>query len=84
MMRGSSTRDDWGMVWKVLADKSLQPVRVKLGVTDFTFTAMKEGTLKPGDELVIGQTSKNTTAQQAPGARPGQGPMGPGGMPRRF
>ncbi len=83
MMRGSSTRDDWGIVWKVLADKSLQPVRVKLGVTDFTFTAMKEGTLKPGDDLVIGQTSKNTTAQQAPGARPGQGPMGPGGM-RRF
>jgi HlyD family secretion protein len=77
MPRGSSTRDDWGIVWKVLGDKSLQPLRVKLGVTDFTFTAMKEGTLKPGDELVIGQTSKNTTAQQTPGGRPGQGPMGP-------
>lgn len=86
MMR-SSTRDDWGMAWKLRPDKTLEPVRVKLGVTDFTFTAMKEGTLKAGDELVIAQSSKNSTAQSQPGARPGGpgGPMtGPGGLPRRM
>jgi HlyD family secretion protein len=89
-MRGSSVRDDWGVVWKLLPDKSLQPIRVKLGVTDFTFTAMKEGPLKPGDELIIGQTSKNAS-QQAQGAQqqrpPGMGgPGGPGGpgQMRRF
>jgi multidrug efflux pump subunit AcrA (membrane-fusion protein) len=74
---GASVRDDWGVVWKLRPDKTLEPVRVKLGVTDFTFTAMKEGSLKVGDDLVIGQaTSKNA---------PQQGPTGgPGGIPRRM
>ena len=82
--RGGSTRDDWGIVWKLLPNKTLQPMRVKLGVTDFTFTAMKEGNLKPSDELVISQTSKNVAGQQ-PGSQPRGGPMGgPGGLPRRM
>lgn len=85
-MRGSSVREDWGVVWKLLPDKTLQPIRVKLGVTDYTFTAMKEGPLKPGEELIIGQTMKNPT-QQTQGTQqrpPGMGgPGGPGQM-RRF
>ncbi|HVS74604.1 MAG TPA: efflux RND transporter periplasmic adaptor subunit [Candidatus Acidoferrales bacterium] len=73
---GSNSRDDSAVVWKLHADKSLEPVRVKLGVTDFTFTAMKEGTLKPGDDLVIGEASK--------GSKPAQtSPVSPGG-PRKF
>ena len=82
-------REMWGVVWKQLPNKQLQPARVKLGVTDFTFTEMKEGDLKAGEELIIGQslTRNNRTSQQQgafPG-RPGQGgPMGPGGMPRRM
>ena len=81
--RSGSTRDDWGIVWKLLPDKKVMPVRVKLGVTDFTFTAMEQGSLKPGDELVIGQTSKNSSAQA--GGAPQRGPMGgPGGLPRRM
>ncbi len=74
---GASVRDDWGIVWRRRSDKTLEPVRVKLGVTDFTFTAMKEGDLKVGDDLVIGQTTGK-------GAQPQQGPMGPGGIPRRM
>jgi len=82
---GASQRDDWGIVWKLLPDKTLQPVRVKLGVTDFTFTAMEEGSLKAGDELAIGQTSKNNSSAQAPGGSRPSGPMsGPGGLPRRM
>jgi hypothetical protein len=96
-MRGSSTRDDWGIVWKLLPDKTLKPIRVKLGVTDFTFTACincsaakdaKDAPdIKQGDDLIIGQTSKNTS-QQAQGSQqqrpPGMGgPGGPGQM-RRF
>lgn len=90
----SSTRDDWGIVWKLLPDKTLRPIRLRLGVTDFTFTAClscandKEALIKPGDDLLIGQTSKNPT-QQAQGQQqqraPGVG--GPAGMPggmRRF
>src|SRR5947209_12295280 len=72
---GSSTREDYAVAWKLLADKSLEPVRLKLGVTDFTFTAMKEGPLQPGDVLVIGEASKSGK----PGAQ--QSPVG--GGPRR-
>ncbi len=82
--RPASQKEDWGIVWKLLPNKTLQPVRIKLGVTDFTFTAMKEGNLKLGDDLVIAQSSKNATAQQ-PGAQRPTGPMsGPGGLPRRM
>ncbi|HJY87668.1 MAG TPA: efflux RND transporter periplasmic adaptor subunit [Candidatus Acidoferrales bacterium] len=80
--RTSSRRDDWGLVWKLLPDKSLEPVRVRLGVTDFTFTAMEEGKLRPGDDLVIAQSSKNSQAQNSGQQRAPMG--GPGGLPRRM
>jgi len=84
MNGGGSQRDDWAIVWKLLPNKTLQPTRVKLGVTDFTFTQMVEGTLKPGEELVIGQSSKNTNSQQQPGGTRPPGLGGPQGMPRRM
>ncbi|MGH9862354.1 MAG: efflux RND transporter periplasmic adaptor subunit [Candidatus Acidiferrales bacterium] len=62
------------ILWKLRPDNTLQPVRVKTGVTDFTFTALVEGELRPGDKVVIGQTFS---------ARRQQSPLGPGGM-RRF
>ncbi len=83
------SRDDWGIVWMQTADKKLKPVRVKLGVTDYTFTEMKEGDLKPGDELIIGQSSTRASGSSGATPFPGQqrgpmgGPQGPGGMPRR-
>jgi HlyD family secretion protein len=79
---GNSQRADTGIVWKLLPDKSLIPVQVRLGVTDFTFTAMLSGNLKPGDELVIGQSS--VTASKAPTASPLGAGGGPPGVPRRF
>ncbi len=79
----TSQRADNGIVWKLLPDKSLEPVQVRLGVTDFTFTAMMSGNLKPGDELVIGQATataaKNTAASPLGGAG-----GGPPGVQRRF
>ena len=51
-------RNDWGIVWKLLPNHTLQPVRVRQGVTDFTFTAMEQGNLKLGDELVIGRSKR--------------------------
>jgi hypothetical protein len=41
----------------LLPDKSLEPVRIKTGITDHTFTALVQtlnGNLKPGDDLVTG------------------------------
>jgi HlyD family secretion protein len=77
-----SQREDTGIVWKLLPDKTLEPVQVGLGVTDFTFTAMTKGTLKPSDDLVIGQsTTKTTAAKQNQTSSPIGGSPG---MPRRF
>jgi HlyD family secretion protein len=79
---GGANRNDWGIVWKQLPDHTLQPVRVRQGVTDFTFTAMEEGNLKIGDELVIGEVSTanagGTPAAPAPGLGGGRGGLGGG------
>ena len=80
-------REESGIVWKLLPDKSLQPIQVGIGVTDFTFTAMLSGKLSPGDELVIGQSSGKTTTAQARNpltGGPTGGPGGPAGAQRRF
>jgi HlyD family secretion protein len=45
------------IVWKLNRDGELQPVRVKAGITDLAFTVLLEGDIKPGDQLVIGQTT---------------------------
>ena len=88
MRRPFAGREQNGIVWKLDAAKRLVPVSVKLGVTDFSFTEVKEGALQPGDELLIGQSNARSTTQQqqaAPGmARPGGMGGGPGGPMRRM
>ena len=72
-------------VWKMAADKSLQPVQIKLGITDHTFTQVAQvinGTLNPGDQLVTGSASASQPAQantKAPGLG---GNSGRGGLGR--
>jgi HlyD family secretion protein len=82
---GNSRRQDSGIVWKLLPNKTLQPVQVTLGVTDFTFTALVSGDLNPGDDLVIGQSSNKSSTAQAQTRNPvtGAGGAAPG-VPRRF
>lgn len=66
------------IVWKLGADKTLEPVRIRSGITDHTFTEVVQqlnGELKPGDELVTGLAQGHSNSS-AP--RPG----GPG-MPKR-
>ena len=79
------------IVWKRLPNKDLQPIMVRLGVTDYTFTELRgvvgSGELKQGDELIIGQSSSGSQSSTGAGARPpgtpGASPMGgPGGMRR--
>jgi len=64
-----------------MPDKSLQPVRVKLGITDHTVSEVVQvlrGELKEGDALVIGASKSSSTSSSAP--RPGVAPGGaPGG-----
>jgi HlyD family secretion protein len=82
---GNSRRQDSGIVWKLLPNKTLQPVQVSLGVTDFTFTALVSGDLNPGDDLVIGQSTNKSSTAQAQTRNPvtGAGGAAPG-VPRRF
>ena len=69
-------RYDSQVVWKLAPDKSLQPVRIKTGITDHTYTEVMQdlnGELKAGDELVTGVAQGKASAT-AP--RPG-GPGAP-------
>jgi HlyD family secretion protein len=82
---GNSKRQDSAIIWKLLPDKTLQPVQVTLGVTDFTFTALVSGSLNPGDDLVIGQSTNKSSASQAQVRNPVTGAGGGApGVPRRF
>jgi HlyD family secretion protein len=81
---GNSKRQDSGIIWKLLPDKTLQPVQVTLGVTDFTFTELVSGSVNPGDDLVIGQSSNKSSTSQAQVRNPVSGAGGPPGVPRRF
>jgi hypothetical protein len=66
---------DLAVLWKVKADKSLEPVEVRTGITDHTYTAVAQvvkGDLQPGDQLATGAASSNST-QQKPSSAPGMG-----------
>jgi hypothetical protein len=66
-------------VWKLSADKSLEPVQIRLGITDHTATEVAQllkGGLNPGDEVVIG----SATATAKAGATTGAPGLGGGGV----
>ena len=55
--RPRNTDAEQGVIWKIHADNSLEPVRVALGITDHAHTealAVLGGTLKVGDEVITG------------------------------
>ena len=77
------TAESQGRVW-LDANGQLKSVRVRLGITDGTYTELLSGELQPGQELV---TAVVTPAQAAAAATrsplmPG-GPGGRGGFPQQ-
>lgn len=70
-------RMDVAVIWKLLSDgKTLQPVRVKTGITDHTYTEVMQllnGTLNAGDTVVVGSASARSSTNMP----------GMGGPPRR-
>jgi HlyD family secretion protein len=67
-------RLDVTIVWRLKPDGTLEPVQVRTGITDRTFTQMVQalhGNLKEGDLLVTG--SSVNRAASAPGVAPGGG-----------
>ena len=68
-------RHDVSVVWKVAADKSLQPVLIRTGITDHTHTEVAQvlkGSLQAGDELVTGTVN---VSQKPGGLSGGMGRM---------
>ena len=67
---------DLAIVWKLMPDKSLKPVQIKIGITDHTVTQVVEvlkGDLKEGDEIVIGAATARAGATRPGGMAPGVG-----------
>ncbi|HEY2914430.1 MAG TPA: efflux RND transporter periplasmic adaptor subunit [Candidatus Angelobacter sp.] len=72
------------VVWKLNADKSLEPVQIKLGITDHTTTEVAQvvkGSLNPQDQVLTGSAAANKTAS-ASAAAPGMGATRGAGGPR--
>ena len=62
------------------ANKKLQPVEVRTGISDGHYTQIVEGGLKVGDEVVIGMATTKVEGPAAFGGNAGQGgPRGGGG-----
>ena len=62
-------RVDVAVVWKLNAQKELEPVRVRTGITDHTLTEVVQimnGQLNEGDELVTGAMSANSAGSRPP------------------
>lgn len=73
----SSRGRGWRVVWKESKEGKLIPVKVRAGITDYSYTQLLEGDLKEGDVLVTGE-------ELAAGARsPVSGGRGIGGAGRR-
>ena len=63
-------RVDVAVVWKLRPDKTLEPVRIRTGITDHTVTQVAQilkGELNDGDELVTGAMTPGSAASRAPG-----------------
>jgi HlyD family secretion protein len=63
-------RVDVSVVWKLLPDKSLEPVRIRTGITDHTVTEVSQvlnGELIANDELVTGSQALASAPSAAPG-----------------
>ncbi len=69
----------WQVVWKLGARKKPEPVAVRVGITDYSFSQWREGNVNEGDVLITGEELARNAPQQQ-----GQFPGGPRfGGPRR-
>jgi HlyD family secretion protein len=67
---------DTAVVWKLTSAKKLEPVRIRTGITDHTFTEVAQvlkGELQPGDQLVIGSSTGSMKASAGSSAPLGAG-----------
>jgi HlyD family secretion protein len=63
-------RVDVAVLWKLRPDKTLEPVRIRTGITDHTVTEVAQvlnGQLNEGDALITGGVAGSSAATRAPG-----------------
>jgi HlyD family secretion protein len=69
--QGKTPRLDVAVLWKLHSDQTLEPVKIRTGITDHTVTEVAEvmkGELKPGEELVTGSMTASKTSGPGMGA----------------
>ena len=69
--QGRTPRFDIAVVWKMHPDQTIEPVKIRTGITDHTVTEVAEvvkGELKQGEELVTGSMTANKASAPAMGA----------------
>jgi HlyD family secretion protein len=71
--------DQTAIVWALTPEKTLRPIKVRVGITDLTVSELVEGDIKEGEQLIIGSSS----TRSAPGANPLGRAAGGGGGGRR-
>jgi HlyD family secretion protein len=54
------------VVWKLAEDAQIQPVAVRVGMTDYTNTQLVSGELRPGDVLAAGEEASGNSASSRP------------------
>jgi HlyD family secretion protein len=69
--QGKTPRLDVAVLWKLHSDQTLEPVKIRTGITDHTVTEVAEvlkGELKQGEELVTGSMTASKTSGPGMGA----------------
>ena len=60
----------WRVVWKPEANGTIRPLAVRTGITDYTFTQLISGELKPGDVLATGEQGAGNSGGSNPAGAP--------------
>jgi HlyD family secretion protein len=66
-------------VWTLGADGKLSGVEIRAGITDGRFTQIVDGTLKDGDQIVVGLATAKVEGPPPPGSQNPMAPRGGGG-----
>lgn len=70
--QGRTPRLDVAVLWKLHSDNTLEPVKIRTGITDHTVTEVAEilnGELKEGEELVTGSMTSSKPSGPGMGAQ---------------
>jgi HlyD family secretion protein len=73
-----------GRIWIMNDRKKLEPVMVRTGLSDGTFTEIVRGKIEEGEEIVVGVVTQRPTSQQTSSPFNQQRTTGTGGQMRRM